>query len=227
MNISDGRARARPARFFLEADILRCEPLRSRYAVYDVLFHSQLEGTIDKRPVRLDSGTVGTRHPGGNDSDKPGTRKAVWTFSNLSAVLASAYIGGPLKYIIDGGIDIRVKNKWLTAGGARIQMDWDVKLTGITLADPDDMGRIARKFAAPIRLYLERHPEGFHYTFSFDIHQESFKYLVSIRSVPLWKRMRTVLKKEMAKRSGKGLLLKAGKKGLFKLKEYIDKKRKK
>ena len=121
------------------------EPFRSKLALFDLLFRSNLVAELAGQPLR-----VATR-----EISEEG-RETIWAFEDvevesLKLILPKA----PLTWLNDGTLTARVEDRWdLTED--EIDMDWQIVLNGIDVASPEEAGRAERMLSGALAKAVER-----------------------------------------------------------------------
>ena len=125
VNYTD-HTRKHPLSIPVTIEKLTANPLRNRWAIFDVLFRANANGTIAGRPFRLT--TTG---------DDLG-RSTTWTADDLPVALLAHHIGGPFTLLNDGTCYVRVTDRWQMSNDQRmIVMDWSMVLNHVTAAVPE------------------------------------------------------------------------------------------
>ncbi len=79
----------------IHLDQARIKPLRSRWAIYDLLFRGNVKGSVDHSPFEIRT----------NGSDN------IFHMENISVDLAAEVWGAPFDWFDSGSVDIRIANK--------------------------------------------------------------------------------------------------------------------
>ncbi len=142
----DVEIRARTAEpYDLVIETGQVAPFRSRLALFDLLFRSNLTAEVAGQPL-----FVSTR-----ELSEEG-RETIWAFEevevdSLKLVLPRA----PLTWLSDGTITARVQDRW-DLSEDEIDMDWQFILDGIDVATPETAGRAERLLAGGLAKAVDR-----------------------------------------------------------------------
>lgn len=138
------RPRGREA-YPLEIDSAEVMPLRSRTAVFDLLFRSNLEARVAGQPLRV--------------STRPVTeegRETSWHFDEVEADRLKVILPkAPLTWLDGGTATARVEDRWSLSDN-EIDMDWEIALDGVSVAVPTEAGRAERLLAGGLKKIVDR-----------------------------------------------------------------------
>ena len=197
---------------------LTANPLRSRWAIFDVLFRSNASGTIAGRPFNLT--TTG---------DDLG-RSTTWTADGLPVALLASQIGGPFTLLSDGTCDVRVTDHWQMSNDQRmIIMDWSLILNHVTAAVPESTSKTMALLAKPVVAFINAKGDRVPLSFTVTIDEDRFDNTASAEAAGLW----TVVNDSLAATFGKKLGIETDtikdleEKAIDKAKDVLEKWRKK
>ncbi len=198
-------------------DQFRVSPLRSWYAISDLLFHSTATVSIDNHRIFIKTEGSGCE------------RLTYWRFTDFPLRIIADMAGGPFKYIQDGTVSAQVEDQWRLKDKVEIHMDWHLTFMNIRLKENQDLGPVEKRIAGALNKYLEKKPQEQHFQFSFNMDEENFRYIVAVDSLPFWKKLGKVFLTELAIKTikKKEKIKEMGKKGFKVIKDYLYKKRKK
>ena len=205
----------------IEIEKLHSHPLRSKLAVFDVLFRSNITGSINGHPFIIKTG--------GSDRQ----RQTTWQAKIEPLDIAAANIGGPLKYLSGGSLEVDVVDRWSLKDEIIIHTDWKVLFKNIEVTPPEDLGPVSRRISDKIVAYLEEHKE-MSFRFELDVDESGFLFNGSISGLEMWKEVGKILMAEIGKQIGETLgeekkqkIIDYSKDKLQKAKEFLEKRRKK
>lgn len=149
-------------------------PLRSRLALFDILFRSNATGEIAAAEFEVKTG---------GDS---GGRQTVWRASDVPVASFGSVAGGVLSWFHDGVVDVYVVDKWRRDGQLEIDMDWKLGFRNVEVRAPDTAGVVARLATGPIVDYVNSHDGDFPFEFQMVINESQFEYQSSLEAAGLW-----------------------------------------
>lgn len=215
INIRD-TSRPEEARFMLKITELECQPLRSQFAVFDILFRSNVQGEIAGRPFAIQTKT--TEHG----------RETLWQADGLPMAFAARQLGGPFNWLTGGTVDVRIADKWEIADAANIKLDWSFVFQNLVVAAPEGATPTKRFLATAITTYLRLHAERLDVSFSLTMNENQFEGAASAGAAGLWDATRDGLVQELSRLSGADTnrLNQGIKTGIEKVKEHLENRRK-
>ncbi len=88
-----------PVQIALEIDSLKCAPVRAASAPFDLIFRSNVTGTLDERPFVIQT------------TQTPAATQTEWRATGLPIALIRAYLEGPFRWLQSGECDVSVVQK--------------------------------------------------------------------------------------------------------------------
>ena len=217
-NISIGLNRPNAARASLTIDEMVSAPFRSRYAVFDVFFRSNIVASIDGYPVVI-------------STDRGGDgQKTKWVLKDLPAASVRHYVDkAPFSWFEQGTVDVVVDDDWKTGDTPEIDLDWRIVLKRVKVAPPENTGVIQRTISAPVTKYINARQDDIDLRFRTVMNKQQFMNKSSLDATGLWGAVlegtaraiaeRTELKSDEVKSKVKNTL--------DRVKDYLDKRRSK
>jgi len=200
----------------LQIESLVAEPLRSEWAVFDLLFRTDAKGRVNGRDFSIATHEI------------PDGRQTRWQGDGLPVELLGAYLGGPLNWVTAGRLDIDVTDRWQLGDSAEIEMHWDVVLRDVKAEVPPDASRMTRVVAQPTVALLNKHSVRLPLKFDVVVDRERFHFAASPEAMELGRTIGDALADELGKLAG--LKPKAIKEATAKkwgqFKDFLDKRRK-
>lgn len=166
----DGGAFELPVRI----DIATSAPLRSRLALFDILFRSNARGKIAGAEFEVKTG------------GDPGGRKTAWRASEVPVANFGAMVGGALSWFQEGVVDVHVEDKWRRDGQLEIDMDWRLVFRDIEVRAPDNAGLMTKFATGPIVAYVNSFDGEVPVEFELVINESQFDYKSSLATTGLW-----------------------------------------
>ena len=149
-------------------------PLRSRLALFDILFRSNATGRIAGAEFQIRTG------------GDPSGRQTVWNAADVPVASFGAVTGGVLSWFQQGVVDVYVVDKWRRDGQLEIDMDWKLEFRDIEVGAPDSAGVMARLATGPIVDYVNSFGGNFPFEFQMVINEDQFEYKSSLEAAGLW-----------------------------------------
>ena len=183
-------SRPNEARFTVKIDELDSQPLRSRFAVFDLLFRSNATGKIAGQPF-----AIRTRKTESG-------RETSWEANDLPVDFVAHHLGGPFDWLAGGTVDVRVEDKWSIEQSVRIDMHWSFVLKQLIVNPPDDTSASGRLLAAAVGKYLQAHSDRLAVDFSLTMDESKFEGAASADAAGLGKAARQGFARELARLAG-------------------------
>jgi hypothetical protein len=150
-------------------------PLRSSWAVFDVLFRSNATGTIAGKPLRITTS--------GDDLG----RDTQWHIDGLPVDILADQIGGPFALLTAGTADVHVVDHWRRGDdGLVIVMDWSVVLKQVHAEVPATTSKMMALLAKPAVAFINATGERVPLSFRVEIDENRFHGTSSAEAAGLW-----------------------------------------
>jgi hypothetical protein len=163
-------------RFDVPIDIgqVQVKPLRSRFALFDILFRSNAAGSLDGAPFRLSSSVI------------PDGRRTEWRAEKVPIASFGSMTGGLLSWFSSGYVDIYVDDEWQRSDATAINMDWNLRFSQIEVAPPPGTGPVTRFVTAPLSRYVNSFDGEFPLEFEMVLNEDQFLYQSSLAAAGVW-----------------------------------------
>jgi len=158
----------------IEMTYLDIRPLRSRLALFDVLFRSNAKGSIDGAPFSLATNEI-------EDG-----RRTEWRAEQVPIASFGAMTGGLLGWFESGTVDVIVDDEWSRGDSTTIDMDWKLDFSDIAVTPPPGTSLSKRFVTAPLTAYVNRFGGEFPLEFSLVLNEDDFEYTSSLAAAGLW-----------------------------------------
>lgn len=160
---TEANPQAEPITAVVEIKSLKSEPFRSNFAVFDLMFRSNLEGVFAGAPISIvtDRGS-----------------ETLWKFERLPIEMAAGYVGGPLDWVSHGELDISGIDRWQGAD-SEVEMDFKIVLHDVQAVVPPDTSLLAKVVAVPTVALLNRYPKRLPLSFYLKLDEKDFEFTAS------------------------------------------------
>ena len=192
--LSGRNADGNPYRLDVQVEQLSSQPLRSRLALFDLLFRSNASGTLAGAPFTIATGT------------RPEGRTTTWRAERVPIAELGAVAGGALAWFAEGTVDVRVDDAWAIrdAGTRRkvlaidditvstnsllqVELDWQLDFAGIRVAAPAGTGRMTALVSQPLTRYVNGLGGEFPLRFQLVVTEEQFAFRQSLAAAGFWR----------------------------------------
>jgi len=165
-------------------------PLRSDWALFDILFRSNADGSLFGRPFKISSS--------GDDAG----RVTAWSASDLPVEALNATIGGPFSLITQGRCDVQVTDRWRLGADHVIEMDWKIILHDLHCEVPAELTGIRRTMAIAVVAMLNANPKQVPLGFTLHIDRNRFEGTTTLEAAGLWQAVDEALMRKLAEMTG-------------------------
>lgn len=153
----------------LSLNNIESAPLRSKFAVFDVFFRSNISGSINDNEFLIKTAEI------------PSGRSTTWSIEELPVAIFGSYIGKPpLNWFSDGKISLKFEDRWTLDGNADINTNWNFQFKDVELTTPDNMNIIERTLAKPIISYINSKDGNIDINFSLVLNENEFEHSASL-----------------------------------------------
>jgi hypothetical protein len=155
------------------------EPFRSRTALFDLLFRSNLDARINGIPLLVETAVISDRG-----------RQTRWAFEEVPvATLADLTDRAPVSWLSGGTVTATVEDRWdLTE--TDIDMDWRIAVDGVAAASPDSAGATERLLAEAFARALAGTDGKAEFAFTLTLDREGLAAAGSDDLTALWDALR-------------------------------------
>lgn len=170
---------------------LTAQPLRSDWAVFDVLFRSNATGTIAGSPL-----TIATS---GDDLG----RETQWHIDALPVAVLAGQIGGPFTLLSEGTADVHVVDQWQRSDDARvIVMDWSVVLHNVRAELPESPSPLMALLGEPVVAFINDQSASIPLSFHVAIDENRFQGAASAEAAGMWQVIAETVAASLAEKLG-------------------------
>lgn len=136
---------------------LACQPLRSDLATYDIVFRSNVKGTVDSKTFTVTA----------NSSDQG--ERTEWKIESFPLRLLHAYAGGPFNWLDQGEFDARVVQVTPMDPAQLVHLDCELELRKLNAKPPANANLATRVPGQLLTGYLNRNHKQVSLAFPVDI----------------------------------------------------------
>ncbi len=153
---------------------LEIRPLRSRFALFDVLFRANGSGTLAGAPFRISTVEI------------PDGRRTEWRAENVPVASFGSMVGGTLAWFSSGTVDVYIDDEWERSDATAIDLDWRLDFSGLEVAPPPGTGPVARFVTAPLTRFVNGFDGSFPLEFALVLNENQFEYRSSLSAAGVW-----------------------------------------
>ena len=191
-------------------------PFRSNYALFDILFRSNLAGQIDGHDISVSTQEI--------DSG----RLTQWRMPDLPAASVSKFVTRPpLGWLREGTLNVSVDDRWRVGARANIDMDWNLQMQGVRAEPREDAGLMEKTIALPVTSYINGKNGNLDLRFKLVMNEHQFENMASLDARFLWDVFLQSAAKTIGTRTGDepGKIRQGIDKGIEGFKGFLDRRR--
>ena len=163
-----------PFQLPIEIGQIKSQPLRSRLALFDILFRSNASGSIAGAPFEIATGLL------------QNGRETTWRANRVPVASLGALTGGPLAWFSSGYVDVHVDDQWQRGDALSIDMDWRLQFSEAEINAPPGTGALARMASKPLTSYVNNFDGQFPLEFQVVVNENQFEFKSSLAAAGLW-----------------------------------------
>jgi hypothetical protein len=156
IDFTDRTLEKEPFKIAIKLDNIESVPLRSDWAMFDVLFRSRGHGSVNDIPFKIDSGKG----------------KYFWQMDNVPVNLFAYYIDA-LHWFDEGKIDLVIENKF---DKNEVSMHWSLIFHDFHAAVPKDADMKVRFLALPLVAFFNLKSKHLPLEFELQIKENDFQF---------------------------------------------------
>jgi len=150
-------------------------PLRSKYAVFDLFFRSNVSGVLAGQKLEIRS------------APSEGGRNTTWKIDQLPISVLGHFSDAPvISWLEEGTLDIDVTDSWKVTDRAAIDMDWRLLVHGVKMQVPADARLAQKTIFIPVQKYLNGRDKPVDISFSLVMNEKQFEGAASLEAANLW-----------------------------------------
>lgn len=189
MTITEERAGYVKTTFDVAITRLDVGPFRSQWAVFDLLFRAQIEGTLDQRPLQVRSRAEGRG------------RVTSWRAKGVRVQVLAAFVGKPFTWFSKGLVDLAVDDRWKVSETAAIDSHHRYVLRDFALVKQPQKGVRRRIFNWVARRFEKRKQVTLAFRVKLD--PQLFKGATTLQRIRLSGKLARDLLQQILRNAGK------------------------
>lgn len=178
IDYQDSVVEGEPIQFVLAIKSLTCAPFRTEHAPFDIVFRSEVEGTLDQHPIRIASKKVSNG------------KQTEWQATGIPVKFARAYLGGPFRWLTAGECDLQVKQTVLDNPRAPVIVETRMGLRNIRAGAPPNVKPAVAIAAQLLISQIKRFPKEKAITFKLRLDPDKFDLTQTEDVDRLWQQFR-------------------------------------
>lgn len=190
LNYTDSSVKGEPVKFDLVLESLQCVPFNTAFAAHDILFRSNVVGTIDQQPFSIESQRSETG------------AKTIWKATGMPVRFARSYLNGPFRLLRAGECDVHIVQDVPDDRKLPVVVDTHLKFRGIRAGLPDDVKPAVAVAAQILMSQLNKVPKQMDLDFILKLDQDKFDLTTTEDLNDVWMQFRGAAVSSLLKASG-------------------------
>ncbi len=170
----DDRSKATPTRYKIEIDDFQAQPIRSHFAIFDLLFRSYLDGTLNGSRLTI------------VNTDTDGQRQTKWATRGISVATLTSLVGGPFHLFESGKVDVEVTDQWEYDSVENLDLDWKIKIADARAHLPAGTPELLKPLAQVWVDNINENEEDWEFGFQLQFSESQFKGASSLNAQQIW-----------------------------------------
>jgi hypothetical protein len=186
----DDRSADTPTVYDIEIASFQSQPLRSHFATFDLLFRSNLDGTLNGSRLLI------------SNTEANGQRHTKWATQDIPASVLASLIGGPFSLFEEGTVDVEVTDQWEAEQVNNLELDWAIKVSDAQARLPASTPELLKPLAQVWVDNINQNEEAWEFAFQLQLSEDQFKGASSLNAQQIWRDTIPVFIKQIAKKTG-------------------------
>lgn len=186
----DDRSAARPTAYDIEIASFQAEPLRSHFAIFDLLFRSNLDAKLNGSRLLI------------SNTESNGQRHTQWATQDVPASVLASLIGGPFSLFEKGSVDVEVTDQWEAEQVSNLELDWAIKVSDAQARLPVSTPELLKPLAQVWVDNINQNEEDWEFAFQLQLSEDQFKGASSLNAQQIWQDSLPVFIKQVTEKTG-------------------------
>ena len=179
-----------PATYDLEIKDMHTAPLRSHYVIFDALFRTNLNATLNGSELTI------------VNTEQNAKRYTQWATSNVPAEALASLVGGPFSLFESGSIDVEVHEEWEVEQINNLSTEWVLRVRDAKAALPSSTPTALKPLARVFVNNINANPQEWEFGFELELSEGQFHGASSLNALQIWESSIPVILKQIAYFSG-------------------------
>ncbi|MEM9157554.1 MAG: hypothetical protein AAGB46_00790 [Verrucomicrobiota bacterium] len=163
-----------PTSYQIAINRYQARPLRSHFAIFDLLFRSNLDATLNSSRLEI------------INTEENGVRHTKWATKEIPAPVLASIIGGPFTLFEKGSVDVEVADQWETHQIEQIELDWKIKVADARARLPHSTPDLIKPLAQVWVDNINQNQEDWEFGFQLQLAESQFHGASSLNAEQIW-----------------------------------------
>ncbi len=180
------RSTGKPTDYHIAIDHFEASPLRSHFAVFDLLFRSNLDAQLNGSELKI------------VNNEKDGMRQTRWATLAVQADVLASLIGGPFALFDGGLVDVEINDRWEAERAETVLLDWEIRVKEAHARLPDSVPTALKPLARVWAKHINENPKDWKFGFQLELSEARFHGAASLHAKQIWENTWPVILKQIA-----------------------------
>ncbi|MGJ8641479.1 MAG: hypothetical protein ACSHYA_18965 [Opitutaceae bacterium] len=179
-----------PTDYDINIDQLHVAPLRSHYAVFDLLFRTNLNATLNGSRLEI------------INTETNGMRRTKWATHDVQAEILASFVGGPFALFDGGLVNVEVDDEWEVEQIENLSLDWKIRVADAKARLPDSTPTALKPLAQIWVNNINESSKEWEFGFELELSESRFHGASSLNAKQIWEGSIPVILKQVADYTG-------------------------
>lgn len=189
VNVVD-ESSAEPTAYNIEIERCHASPLRSHFAIFDILFRTNLTATLNGSVLEI------------LNTETNGIRTTKWATQDVPAEILASLVGGPFSLFESGSVDFEIHDEWEVKNIENISMEWTIRVRDARATLPEGVPSMLQPVAQVWVNNINSNQQDWEFGFELELSEDRFHGASSLNATQIWKDSVPVVLKQIADFSG-------------------------
>lgn len=182
----DDRSAHTPTQYDIQIDRLHAQPIRSHFAIFDLLFRSNLDGTLNGSRLEIVNTTVNNE------------RHTRWGTNDIPATTLASLVGGPFHLFENGTVDVEVTDLRKTDSVDNLDLNWKIRVSDAQARLPESTPKILNPLVQVWVDNINENQKDWEFGFQLQFAESQFKGASSLNAQQIWQDSIPIFLKQVA-----------------------------
>ena len=161
-------------------------PIRSHYALFDLLFRSNLDASLNDSRLEI------------INTEEGGMRSTKWATQGVPATILSSLVGGPFSLFDGGMIDVEINDQWNASQVSELELDWKIVVKDAHAILPASIPAPLKPLAQVWVNNINQNQKDWEFGFQLQLSEAQFHGATSLNANQIWKGSIPILLKQVS-----------------------------
>ena len=170
----------------IEINHFNASPIRSHFAIFDLLFRSNLDGSLNDSQLTI------------INTEESGVRRTQWETLDVPASILASMVGGPFSLFDGGMIDVKINDQWNAEQVDNLMLDWEIVVTDAHARLPSSIPIALKPIAQVWVDNINENQQEWEFGFELELSEAQFRGATSLNANQIWEGSIPVILKQVS-----------------------------